>query len=120
MKNAVLALAMATSGSAVAAESFVPVKDQATFLSLIDGKQLRNFLLGVQLNVGQGGQIDGEAWGWGIKGTWAWQDGYFCCQMSWGGDPTPYNCQLVEARGDDRLRFTVDRGDGDSALFRLQ
>lgn len=120
MKHAVLSIALATTAAPAFAESYVPIKDQATFLSLIEGKELRNFLYGVQLNVFETGQIAGAAWGWDIEGTWAWQDGYFCREMSWGGDPIPYNCQLVEARGDDRLRFTVDRGAGDSASFRIQ
>lgn len=119
MKHAVLTLVLATTAAPVWSESYVPITDQATFLSLIEGKELRNFLYGVQLNVFETGQIAGEAWGWGIEGTWAWQDGYFCREMRWGGDPIPYNCQLVEAQGNDRLRFTVDRGAGDSASFRL-
>jgi hypothetical protein len=32
----------------------------------------------------------------------------------------PYNCQLVEERGGEVMRFTVDRGTGDSASFRLR
>ena len=65
------------------------------------------------------GRIDGSAVGWDITGTWQWQDGYFCREMAWGGDPIPYNCQLVEVEGDDRIRFTVDRGAGRSAAFSL-
>ena len=95
------------------------MKDQATFLSLVDGKLLRNRLYGVRLNVFGNGQIQGEAVGWGITGTWSWQDGYFCREMNWGGDTIPYNCQLVEIRGNS-IRFTVDRGAGDSAAFRIQ
>jgi hypothetical protein len=120
MKYAILSLILATAAVPAAADSYVPVKDQATFLSLIDGKELRNRLYGVRLNVFENGAIDGSAIGWAIKGSWTWQDGFFCREMSWGGDPIPYNCQLVEAHGDNRLRFTVDQGAGDSASFRLQ
>ena len=121
MKRLMFAFALAaTTASPALADSYVPVKDQATFLSLVEGKQLRNFLYNVELNVLDSGQIQGEAWGWDIVGSWSWQDGYFCREMSWGGDPIPYNCQLVEVRGEDRLRFTVDQGAGDSASFRLQ
>jgi hypothetical protein len=120
MKRAILSLILATAAAPALADSYVPVKDQATFLSLIEGKELRNFLYGVRLNVQANGQIAGAAVGWGIEGSWTWQDGFFCREMSWGGDPIPYNCQLVEARGEDRLRFTVDQGAGDSASFRLQ
>lgn len=119
MKRLMLALALTTATPALA-DSYVPVKDQSTFLSLIAGKELRNLLYGVRLNVSENGQIAGSAVGWEIEGTWSWQDGYFCREMSWGGDQIPYNCQLVEVRGDDRLRFTVDQGAGDSASFRLQ
>lgn len=120
MKNAILSLIFAVYAAPVVADGYAPVKDEQTFVSLVQGKELRNFFYGVRLNVLENGQIDGSAIGWGIAGTWSWQDGYFCREMSWGGDPIPYNCQLVEARGDDRLRFTVDRGAGDSASFRLQ
>jgi hypothetical protein len=120
MKYAFLSLVLATAAAPAVADSYVPVKDQATFVSLIQGKELRNFFYGVRLNVMENGQISGAAIGWDIVGTWTWQDGYYCREMSWGGDPIPYNCQLVEAHGDDRMRFTVDQGAGDSASFRLK
>lgn len=120
MKYAALSLILAALAAPAAADGYAPIKDEATFLSLVEGKELSNFLYGVRLKVTPDGQIDGSAVGWDIAGTWAWQDGYFCREMSWGGDPIPYNCQLVEAQGNDRLRFTVDQGAGDSASFRLR
>jgi hypothetical protein len=120
MKYAVLSLILAFVAAPALADGYAPVKDEATFVSLIDGKELRNFFYGVRLNVFEEGTIQGSAIGWEIVGDWSWQDGYFCREMSWGGDPIPYNCQLVEARGDDRIRFTVDQGAGDSASFRLR
>lgn len=120
MKYAFLAAILATTAAPAVADSYVPVKDQATFVSLVQGKELRNRLYGVRLNVLDNGQIAGAALGWDIEGSWTWQDGYFCREMSWGGDPIPYNCQLVEANGNSQMRFTVDQGAGDSASFRLQ
>ena len=120
MKTAILSLVFVIAAAPAVAETYVPIKDQETFLSLVTGKELSNFLYGVSLNVLPDGQIDGSAIGWAIEGKWTWQDGYFCRELSWGGDPIPYNCQLVEARGDDRMRFTVDQGAGDSASFRLR
>jgi len=120
MRYAILCLTLAISATAAAAQSYVPVKDQAVFLSLVEGKELRNFLYGVRLEVLPNGKIAGSAIGSDIDGSWSWQDGYFCREMRWGGDPIPYNCQLVEARGAEWLRFTVDRGRGNSASFRLQ
>ena len=120
MKYAVLSVILAATAAPAMADSYVPVKDQATFVSLVQGKELRNRLYGVRLNVLDNGQIAGAALGWDIEGSWTWQDGYFCREMSWGGDPIPYNCQLVEANGNSQMRFTVDQGAGDSASFRLQ
>jgi len=120
MRHALAFLALTFLAAPAAADGYAPVKDEDAFVALVDGKELRNFFYGVRLNVLEEGTIQGSAIGWDIVGNWTWQDGYFCREMSWGGDPIPYNCQLVEARGDDRIRFTVDQGSGDSASFRLQ
>ncbi|MFT7105605.1 MAG: hypothetical protein ACJAVT_000119 [Yoonia sp.] len=120
MKHVALALIIAMTAAPALADGYAPVKDKETFTSLIQGKELRSLLYGVRLNVMEGGTIAGFAIAWDIEGTWSWRDGYFCREMSWGGDPIAYNCQLVEARGNDRIRFTVDQGAGDSASFRLQ
>ena len=62
----------------------------------------------------------GDALGWQITGSWWWNDGYFCREMDWEGYAIPYNCQLVETNDGRIVRFTVDRGTGDSAQFRLR
>ena len=120
MKKLVLTALLALTAAPAAADSFAPIKDEQAFLSLVSGKELRNLLYGVSLQVTEGGNIQGSAVGWEITGSWYWDDGYFCREMNWGGDVIPFNCQLVEAEGDDRIRFTVDQGAGDSATFRLQ
>jgi hypothetical protein len=102
------------------AQEYLPVKEKDAFLSLIEGRSLRLPLYGLTLTLSPEGQITGKALGWGISGTWRWEDGYFCRNMDWSGMEIPYNCQLVEAKGDTNLRFTVDKGVGDSASFRLQ
>lgn len=101
------------------AEGFVPVKDRDRFLDLIEARELRH-PFGIRLVVTPDGQITGSALGWPVSGTWNWQDGYFCREMNWSGTPIPFNCQLVEANDRNRLRFTVDRGAGETATFRLQ
>ena len=77
-------------------------------------------LFGISLKVEPDGEIRGSAMGWDVTGTWEWQDGYFCREMDWSGYPIPKNCQLVEAKGDEAIRFTVDKGAGDSASFNLR
>jgi hypothetical protein len=103
-----------------AAEEFQPVTDKDRFLNLIQNRELRIGLYNLSLNVLPDGRIDGSAMGWKITGNWSWQDGYFCREMDWSGTPISYNCQLVEAEGAEKLRFTVDQGKGDSATFRLR
>lgn len=118
--SAALALAAAAAlAPPAAASDFVPVRDKDRFVALVEGRELRLGLFRISLSVTRDGRIEGSALGWGVTGTWAWKDGYFCRELDWSGTAIPYNCQLVEARGDSELRFTVDRGAGDSASFRL-
>ena len=106
--------------ASAAASGFEPVKDKERFLSLVKDRTLRIGLYNLSLNVLPDGRIDGSALGWKITGKWSWKDGYFCREMDWSGTPISYNCQLVEAEGAEKLRFTVDQGKGDSATFRLR
>lgn len=112
-----LALTLATPALA---DGYEPVRDKDRFLTLIAGKELQLPLWNIRLDVRPDGTITGSALGWDVTGTWSWQDGYFCREMDWSGMAIDYNCQLVEARGADRLRFTVDRGEGETASFRLR
>jgi len=119
LRLAAILIAMITAAP-VAAESFVPVKEKTRFLDLIKDRELRIGLYNLSLNVLPDGRIDGSALGWKITGSWSWKDGYFCREMDWSGMEIEFNCQLVEAAGADRMRFTVDQGNGDSATFRLR
>lgn len=103
-----------------AGNDFEPIKEKDRFLTLVKDRTLRIGLYNLSINVLPDGRIDGSALGWKITGNWSWKDGYFCREMDWSGTPIRYNCQLVEAQGADRLRFTVDQGRGDSATFRLR
>ena len=102
------------------AETFARISDKSDFIETVSGKELRLGMFGIFLRVEEDGEIKGRALGWDVTGTWEWQDGYFCREMDWSGYPIPKNCQLVEARGGQEIRFTVDRGAGDSASFRLR
>ncbi|NJM84211.1 MAG: dihydrodipicolinate reductase [Tabrizicola sp.] len=102
------------------ANDYDKVTEKSDFLSLVDGRDLRIGLYNLTLSVLPDGRIQGSAMGWDITGTWSWQDGYFCREMDWSGKAIDYNCQLVEVHGGDKMRFTVDRGAGKSASFRLR
>ena len=116
---AVLAVAL-FSACPASAQEFVPVSDEAAFLSLLDGRELRLGVVGLALSVHPDGTISGAAAGFEVTGSWTWQDGYFCREMDWSGTEIPYNCQLVEVSGTDVMRFTVDQGAGDAAEFNLR
>lgn len=102
------------------AEDFTPVSQKSDFMALVDGRTLRIGLYDLSLEVKPDGTIAGDALGWTIDGKWSWDDGYFCREMDWSGRKIDFNCQLVEVRGDQDMRFTVDKGAGRSATFRLQ
>lgn len=114
-----LCLALGMSATATRADAYQPIADKQTFLQVLGDKRLSNRLYAVNLKVTADGAIAGTGAGWDITGTWSWEGGYFCREMTWGGDPIPYNCQLVETNGKD-VRFTTDQGAGDSASFRLR
>ncbi len=114
-------IAMVTAGllltSVPATAEFAKVDDQSEFLSLVAGKELRRPF--IKLEVTPEGEIVGQGAAWPVTGNWTWKEGYFCRDLFWGGDSLGYNCQEVKAL-DGRIRFTSDRGEGDSADFRLR
>lgn len=120
MFRMIAALVALAAPVAAAANDFEPVRDKTAFMSLVEDRELRIQLYNLSLNVMPDGKIKGKALGWEITGSWQWQNGYFCREMDWSGMAIDYNCQLVEAEGADKLRFTVDQGAGDSAVFRLR
>jgi hypothetical protein len=121
MVRVTLALSLAAGlATAASAAEFVPVSDKSEFLDVLAGRELHIGLYSLALNVTPDGRIAGSALGWDITGTWSWQDGYFCREMDWSGTAIPFDCQLVELRGDTEMRFTVARGEGRSAKFRLR
>ena len=117
---ALVALAALAAALPAAAEGFSRISDRNDFVETVSGKELRMGLFGISLKVEEDGEIRGSALGGDVTGRGEWQDGYFCREMDWSGYPIPKNCQLVEARGGEEIRFTVDRGAGDSASFKLR
>jgi hypothetical protein len=93
------------------------VTSRDAFVALVDGKTLTRPL--VKLQVLPNGQITGKGATWEISGEWAWKDGFLCRSLIWGGDDLGYNCQEIKSDG-ARVRFTSDKGAGDSAEFSLR
>ena len=101
----------------IAAAELKRIDDKAEFVQLVQGKTLSRPL--VRLRVSADGTISGRGVRWDVTGSWSWQNGFFCRDLNWGGDDLGYNCQEVRANGNE-MRFTSDRGAGDSADFRLR
>lgn len=115
-----LLFALCMGATAARAEGFAPIHDRDRFVELVEGRDLILGLFGIRLNVTPDGRIDGRAVSAPVTGTWYWRDGFFCREMDWSGREISYDCQLVEERAGRELRFTVARGAGDSATFRLR
>ena len=114
MTRALLALLCLAAAPAAAWDR---ITDQGAFLGAVEGRELS--YPGARLQVTPGGQITGSGLGTPVTGQWRWEDGFFCRTLFWGARDLGANCQMVEASG-DRLRFTSDRGAGQSAAFRLR
>jgi len=103
--------------AAPAAAEFDKISDEAEFTRLVAGKTLSHPFF--KLQVSPEGVISGHGIRRDVRGQWRWQDGYFCRELFWGDKELGYNCQEVGVNG-ARIRFTADRGQGDSAVFRLR
>ena len=100
------------------ADSFQRVDQRDGFMSIIKHKDLMRF--GIRLKITDRGEIVGRAFGRKVTGDWSWRDGYFCRDLFVGGSELDANnCQLVQVKG-DTVRFTSDKGAGDSADLRLK
>ncbi|MGR3494893.1 dihydrodipicolinate reductase [Citreimonas sp.] len=100
-----------------AAAEFATVQDRATFVDLVAGRTLSRPM--VSLRVSPDGAISGRGAVWDVTGAWTWREGYFCRDLTWGGDPLGYDCQAVQARG-DTIRFVAEQGRGEAAEFTLR
>lgn len=96
---------------------YVRVADRANFVALVSGKSLTT--LGVSLIVSPSGSISGRAFGSDVTGNWTWSNGYFCRTLKAGSRSFARNCQLVQQNG-NRIRFTADKGAGDTADLRIR
>ena len=99
------------------AEAFNVVVSRDTFVTLVQGRELRRF--GIRLTVTDDGAIRGRAFGTAVTGQWDWENGYFCRDLFFGEEDLGFNCQLVQVNG-ETLRFTSDQGAGQYADLTLR
>lgn len=115
VQAALIAVALALPAAAQA--DFTRVTERSEFMALVADRQLTR--MGISVEVTRDGEIRGRAFGRMVSGAWDWQNGYFCRDLSWGEQELGYNCQSV-ARNGASLRFTSDRGAGQSANLQLE
>ncbi len=116
MRIPVVAFLLSLAAGPALAE-FQKISSATQFTQIVTGKTLTRPL--VSLTVTPEGAIAGTGASWEVTGEWRWQDGYFCRDLFWGGMDLGFNCQEVQV-SQDRIRFTSDRGQGQSAVFRLR
>ena len=118
MRRTAVALVALLVAMPAAASDFQRVEDRDNFVSLVKDRALTR--LGIRLRVSQDGQITGRAFGKDVSGDWTWNQGFFCRDLFLEGSVLDVeNCQTVQVRG-NTLRFTSDKGAGDSADLRLK
>ena len=117
ISGAVVALSCALAALPASAAGLTPITQKAAFVKLVTGRMLQRF--GIGLAVGPGGTITGSAFGTAVTGSWVWRDGFFCRDLAYGSTKIAMNCQRVESDG-KTVRFTADRGKGESADLRLR
>ena len=115
--RAVIFSAIFGSLATTATADFAKVENQDDFIRYVVGKTLSHPL--ARLKVSPDGTISGNGSWRPVTGNWTWKDGYFCRDLFWGEDALGYNCQEVRING-GRMRFTSDRGQGLSAVFRIK
>lgn len=103
--------------AAPALADYEPIRDRTEFVGVVTQGELTR--MGIRLKVTPEGEIVGSAFGRDVSGSWTWEGDYFCRDLFWGDRAFGYNCQEV-ARDGRSLRFTSDKGTGDSASLRLQ
>jgi len=111
------ALAIALVATPAFAANYTKINDKAEFVKLVQGKTLTRPL--IKLQVSPTGRIKGKGANWDVNGKWTWANGYFCRNLNWGGTELGYNCQEV-GHSNGKLRFTSDKGQGESAEFKLR
>lgn len=116
LQLAVAALALGTCAGAAAAD-YVRITSETEFAALV--RQHRLERIGISLTLTPDGAISGRAFGKPVTGSWVWKGGFFCRDLAWGERSFARNCQEV-ARDGDALRFTADKGAGESAQLYLR
>ena len=111
-----LTLALISLAVPAMAQDLPRIDTKQAFLNTVAGKTLTRS--GISIQATPGGAITGRGLGFEVSGSWSWQDGYFCREMSVAIRSWDMNCQAVYSDG-TTVTFIADRGQGDRAQLRI-
>lgn len=106
----------------------LPFAALADFKQITTGAEYNSLLVGKKAWAGSDGwfmsaadgKLTGKYKGAKFLGTWVWQDKYYCRNGAFAGkDPIGTDCQVVEFDG-KQVRYTRDRGQGNSVIYTLK
>lgn len=101
-----------------AAQAYTKVEDQASFLSLVEGRTLSRPL--ARLTLEPGGQVSGTATGSRLEGRWQWEGTAFCWEAEVGSVPwMEYTCLDVYVDG-AQISFREAGNPGNRLDFTIQ
>ncbi|QFU09878.1 hypothetical protein PARPLA_00559 [Rhodobacteraceae bacterium THAF1] len=112
-----LTLALVALAAPAVAQDLPRIETRDAFIGTVAGKTLTTS--GISIQATPGGQITGRGLGFNVTGSWTWQDGYFCREMSVAIRSWDMNCQAVYSDGAS-VRFIADRGQGDTADLSIR
>ena len=96
---------------------FMRIATLAQFLDLVADRQLDLITTEGFLRLGSDGMISGVSNGAVATGSWFWENGFWCREISFDGELVlPLDCQVLEVRGSD-FRFTRNQGNGISGML---
>jgi hypothetical protein len=87
------------------------------FSQLIVGKQLRHAESGLVFTVNSDGTLSGDYSGTALKGTWHWEDRYWCRTLTTVRPGT--DCQAWEITG-NAVTVTRQRGTAGTATYLIE
>jgi len=99
---------------------FMRIATLEQFLDLIADRELELTTSEGFLRLGSDRMISGESNGAIATGSWFWENGFWCREISFDGELLfPLDCQVLEVNGSD-FRFTRNQGNGISGLLLIR
>jgi hypothetical protein len=120
MLRAIFTVLMLAVPVAASANDFKPIKDRDDFLSLVKDRELRIGLYNLSLNVLPDGQIKGAPWDGTSPGRWRGRTAISAARWTGAAWKSNTTASWSRPRVPSGCAFTVDKGTGDSATFKLR